>query len=142
MNARSDGVKDLRFGACLDEDWTDADPDEFLRDRCQETPFLPHARYHFVSSSVTPTLLGLIAGDHLVRPKSAAGLGKSRCIPFEPELGLTLTGLNHFDLLNHPLVTRSCTTGWLTHRIDRPTSAIRAATSTATASVLASVAAR
>jgi len=104
LNARSDGVKDLRFGACLDEDWRDADPDEFLRDRCREAPFLPHARYHFVSSTVTPTLLGLIAGDHLVRSKSAAGLGKSRRIPFEPEHGLTLTGLNHFDLLNHPLV--------------------------------------
>ena len=35
LNARSDGVKDLRFGACLDEDWRDADPDEFLRDRCR-----------------------------------------------------------------------------------------------------------
>ena len=97
-------MKDLRFGACLDEDWRDADPDEFMRDRCREAPFLPHARYHFVSSTVTPTVLGLIAGDHLVRSKSAAGLGKSRRIPFESKDGLTLTGLNHFDLLNHPLV--------------------------------------
>jgi pimeloyl-ACP methyl ester carboxylesterase len=104
LNTRSDGVKDLRFGACRDEDWLDADPDEFLRDRCHETPFLPHASYHFVSSTVTPPLLGIIAGDHLVRSKSAAGLGKSRRIPFESELGLTLSGLNHFDLLNHPLV--------------------------------------
>ena len=114
LNARSDGVKDLRFGACLDEDWSDADPDEFLRDRCHETPFLPHARYHFVSSTVAPTVLGLIAGDHLVRSKSAAGLGKSRRIPFEPELGLTLTGLNHFDLLNHPRVYAKLH-DWLTH---------------------------
>ncbi len=104
LNARSDGVKDLRYGACLDEDWLDADPDEFLRDRCHEAPFLPHATYHFVSSTVGPSLLGMIAGDHLVRSNSAAGLGKSRRIPFQPELGLTLTGLNHFDLLNHPLV--------------------------------------
>jgi pimeloyl-ACP methyl ester carboxylesterase len=104
LNARSDGVKDLRFGSCLDEDWLDADPDEFLRDRCREAPFLPHATYHFVSSSVAPPLLGLLAGDHLVRPKSAAGLGRSRRIPFQAEHGLILTGLNHFDLLNHPLV--------------------------------------
>ena len=39
LNARSDGVKDLRYGACLDDDWRDADPDEFLRDRCREAPF-------------------------------------------------------------------------------------------------------
>ena len=104
LNARSDGVKDLRFGACLDEDWRDADPDEFLRDRCHETPFLPHATYHFVASSVAPPLLGMIAGDHLVRSQSAAGRGRSRGIPFDAEHGLTLSGLNHFDLLNHPLV--------------------------------------
>ena len=104
LNARSDGVKDLRYGACVDEDWRDTDPDEFLRDRCQETPFLPHATYHFVSSTVAPSLLGIIAGDHLVRPKSAAGQGKSRSIPFDAAHGLTLSGLHHFDLLNHPSV--------------------------------------
>ena len=104
LNARSDGVKDLRFGACLDEDWLDADPDELMRDRCHEAPFLPHATYHYVSTTVSPRLLGMLAGDHLVRPKSAAGLGRSRRIPFADEEGLILTGLNHFDLLNHPLV--------------------------------------
>jgi pimeloyl-ACP methyl ester carboxylesterase len=104
LNARSDGVKDLRFGACLDEDWHDADPDEFLRDRCREAPFLPHATYHFVASTIAPPILGMIAGDHLVRSKSAAGQGRSRRIPFDAEHGLTLSGLNHFDLLNHPLV--------------------------------------
>jgi pimeloyl-ACP methyl ester carboxylesterase len=104
LNMRSDGVKDLRFGACLDEDWHGADPDEFLRDRCHEAPFLPHATYHFVAATVTPPLLGVVAGDHLVRSHSAAGRGRSRRIPFEAEDGLTLTGLNHLDLLNHPLV--------------------------------------
>ena len=104
LNVRSDGVKDLRFGACLDEDWCDADPDEFLRDRCQEAPFLPHAIYHFVAATVTPPLLGIVAGDHLVRSHSAAGRGRSRRVPFDSEQGLTLTGLNHLDLLNHPLI--------------------------------------
>jgi pimeloyl-ACP methyl ester carboxylesterase len=104
LNVRSDGVKDLRFGACLDEDWCDADPDEFWRDRCHDAPFLPHATYHFVAATVTPSLLGIIAGDHLVRSQSAAGRGRSRHIPFDVEQGLTLTGLNHLDLLNHPLV--------------------------------------
>jgi pimeloyl-ACP methyl ester carboxylesterase len=104
LNSRSDGTKDLRFGSCLDEDWRDADPDEFLNDRCNEVPFLPHATYHFVASSIAPALIGKLAGDQLVRPQSAAGRGKSRRIPFEEDHGLTLTGLNHFDLLNHPAV--------------------------------------
>ncbi len=104
LNARSDGVKDLRYGACLDEDWLDADPDELLRDRCHDAPFLPHATYHYVSTTVSPRLLGMVAGDHLVRAKSAVGHGRSRRIPFVAEDGLILTGSNHFDLLNHPLV--------------------------------------
>jgi pimeloyl-ACP methyl ester carboxylesterase len=104
LNARSDGVKDLRYGACLDEDWRDVDPDEFLRDRCHEAPFLPHATYHFVAATLTPSLLGIIAGDQLVRSYSATGRGRSRRIPFDAEHGLTLTGLSHLDLLNHPLV--------------------------------------
>lgn len=104
LNTRSAGVKDLRFGSCVDEDWCDADPDEFLRDRCREVPFLPGATYHFVATTSAPSLVGMVAGDYLVRPTSASGRGKSRSIPFEPEHGLTLAGLHHFDLLNHPQV--------------------------------------
>ena len=101
LNARSSGTKDLRYGALLDEDWSECDPDEFLRDRCNEVPFLPHATYHFVATSAGPGALGAVLGDRLVRPHSASGAGKSRQIPFDPDHGLTLTGLHHFDLLNH-----------------------------------------
>lgn len=104
LNTRSAGVKDLRYGSLLDEDWHDCDPDEFLRDRCREVPFLPEAVYHFVSTTAAPRAVGLLIGDALVRPKSASGRGRSRRIPFEEAHGLTLTGLNHFDLLNHPLI--------------------------------------
>lgn len=102
LNLRSDGIKDLRFGALLDDDWAEADPDEFLRDRCREVPFLPTATYHFVATSAAPALLGAVLGDHLVRPSSAAGRGRRRRLPFAEDAGLTMTGLHHFDLLNHP----------------------------------------
>jgi pimeloyl-ACP methyl ester carboxylesterase len=102
LNARSAGVKDLRFGALLDEDWSECDPDEFLRDRCHEVPFLPNAVYHFVATTAAPGPVGMLLGDRLVRAHSASGRGRSRHIPFEPAHGLTLTGLHHFDLLNHP----------------------------------------
>ncbi|HZU46128.1 MAG TPA: alpha/beta fold hydrolase [Mycobacterium sp.] len=102
LNARSAGVKDLRFGALLDEDWSQCDPDEFLRDRCHEVPFLPGAVYHFVATTAAPGPVGMLLGDRLVRAQSASGRGRSRRIPFEPAHGLTLTGLHHFDLLNHP----------------------------------------
>ncbi|BCI51984.1 permease [Mycolicibacterium litorale] len=102
LNLRSDGIKDLRFGACLDEDWGEADPDEFLRDRCAEVPFLTGVSYHFVATSAAPRPVGMMLGDHLVRPSSAAGRGRRRRIPFEADNGLVMTGLHHFDLLNHP----------------------------------------
>lgn len=101
LNARSSGTKDLRYGALLDEDWCDGDPDEFLRDRCNEVPFLPHAVYHFVATSAGPGAVGAVFGDRLVRHHSASGNGKTRKVPFDPDHGLTLTGLHHFDLLNH-----------------------------------------
>jgi pimeloyl-ACP methyl ester carboxylesterase len=104
LNARSAGTKDLRYGALLDDDWRDGDPDEFLQDRCHEVPFLPGAGYHFVATTAGPRPVGVILGDRLVRPQSASGAGRSRRIPFEPASGLTLTGLHHFDLLNHTAI--------------------------------------
>jgi hypothetical protein len=72
-----------------------------------------------VSTTVAPSLLGVLAGDHLVRSKSAAGIGKSRRIPFAADQGLTLTGSNHFDLLNHPLVYAKLR-DWLSQSAIRP----------------------
>jgi pimeloyl-ACP methyl ester carboxylesterase len=104
LNRRSSGVKDLRYGAVLDEDWLDSDPDEFLQDRCHEVPFLPDAVYHFVATSAGPRAVGLLFGDSLVRPASASGRGRFRQLPFEAAHGLTLTGLHHLDLLNNPAI--------------------------------------
>jgi hypothetical protein len=113
LNTRSSGVQDLRFGSCRDEDWRDCDPDEFLRDRCHEVPFLPGAAYHFVATTIAPPPLGRVVGDPLVRAYSATGAGKNRQLPFESEQGLMLEGAHHLDLLNHPSIyAKLCE--WLT----------------------------
>jgi pimeloyl-ACP methyl ester carboxylesterase len=114
LNARSVGIKDLRFGSCAEEDWRDQDADEFLRDRCGEVPFLPHARYFFVGATLSPAPLGRALGDLLVRMPSASGRGngRGRRIPFEVDCGLELSGLTHFDLLCHPAVLGQLT-AWL-----------------------------
>jgi pimeloyl-ACP methyl ester carboxylesterase len=106
INARSDGIKDLRYGSCVEADWCDCDPDEFLRDRCQEVPFLAHAHYYFVAATLAEGPLGSAVGDLLVRVPSASGRGngKGRRIPFEVANGQELSGLTHFHLLNHPAV--------------------------------------
>jgi hypothetical protein len=106
LNARSVGIKDLRYGSCVEEDWCDCDPDEFLRDRCQEVPFLPEANYYFIGATLSEGPLGSLLGDLLVRTPSASGRGngRGRSIPFEVDNGMELSGLTHFDLLNHPAV--------------------------------------
>jgi pimeloyl-ACP methyl ester carboxylesterase len=107
VNGRSAGIKDLRFGSCVEADWCDCDPDEFLKDRCQNVPFLETATYYFVGATLAQRPddpLGVLLGDLLVRYPSASGSGPRRRIPFEIDNGLHLGGLNHFDLLNHPSV--------------------------------------
>jgi pimeloyl-ACP methyl ester carboxylesterase len=102
INRRSAGIKDLRFGACVEEDWCDCDPDELLTDRCTDVPLLPGARFCFVSATVAREPLGTIVGDLLVRVPSASGAGRRRRIAFSD--GRRVGALTHFDLLNHPAV--------------------------------------
>jgi pimeloyl-ACP methyl ester carboxylesterase len=105
VNARSAGIKDLRFGACIEEDWCDCDPDELLKDRCHDVPCLPGATFYFIAATISRgegDPLGTIVGDLLVRVASASGAGRRRRVPFAE--GRRLGGLTHFELLNHPAV--------------------------------------
>jgi pimeloyl-ACP methyl ester carboxylesterase len=107
VNQRSAGIKDLRFGACIEEDWCDCDPDELLTDRCHDVPFLPGATFYFIAATISRgegDRLGTMVGDALVRVPSASGAGRRRRVPFGPDDGRRLGGLTHFDLLNHPAV--------------------------------------
>jgi pimeloyl-ACP methyl ester carboxylesterase len=107
LNARSSGIKDMRFGSCVEEDWCDCEPDEYLRDRCTEVPFLPTATYYFIGATLARDpdgRLGRVAGDLLVQFASASGNGPKRRIPFEIDNGFHVGGINHLQLLNHPAV--------------------------------------
>lgn len=107
LRARSLGIKDLRHGALVEEDWYGHDPDEFLRDRCTEVPLLEQATYYWVAASLTRDVehpAGQLLGDGLVRYPSASGAGRTRRIPFEIDNGAHLGGLDHLSLLNHPAV--------------------------------------
>lgn len=107
LEARSAGVKDLRFGACVEDDWRHGDAGGLLHDPCTDVPFLPGAAYYFVGVSVTSDTshpVGTLVGDLLVRFPSASGRGRRRTIPFEIDNGRHIGGLHHLDLLNHPAV--------------------------------------
>ncbi len=106
INGRSDGIKDLRFGYLVDEDWQDRDPDALLENNRHHIPFLPTASYYYVGATLSSNPrhpLGYLVGDLLVRfPSSSGQSGKGHSIPFEVDHGHHAAGLNHFNVLNDP----------------------------------------
>jgi pimeloyl-ACP methyl ester carboxylesterase len=108
INRRSAGIKDLRFGYVVDDDWSDCDPDTNLKSHRHNLPLLPTANHYSISATITTGQrhpLGSIFGDLLVPPASANGRHpRNRHIPFEVDHRYHLGHSHHFDLLNHPAV--------------------------------------
>ena len=107
LRRRSGGIRDLRQGSLVDEDWRDRDPDALRAEAGAEVPLLEGATHCFVSATVTRSdrhPLGRLIGDTLVLTPSASGRSRTRRIPFEQEFGTHLGGAHHFALLNHPAV--------------------------------------
>ena len=99
LEARSDGVHDLKHGAVLDEEWLTRHP--LSRDALP----LPQAAHYFVSASVTDDPahpVGRIVGDLLVRVSSASGPKMSEhAFPIDTR---HYGGVMHHQLQNHPAV--------------------------------------
>ena len=107
LKKRSAGIRDLRHGSLVDEDWRGRDPEALRAVACQEVPLLPWATHFFVSATVTRDPnhpLGRLLGDILVLKPSASGKSKTRRIPFREEHGHHVGGTHHLALLNHPEV--------------------------------------
>lgn len=140
LNRRSVGIKDLRYGALLEADWLDHDPDELLTDHCTEVPLIPGVVYSMACATLSREPEGWLAHDLLVQHTSAHGIGKVRSIPFEAERAIHLCGRkHHFDLLADHTVYAALR-GWLagadgagrsaenpeeTRRINRETGRVR-----------------
>jgi pimeloyl-ACP methyl ester carboxylesterase len=107
LKRRSAGIRDLRHGSLVDEDWRGRDPEALRAAACKEVPLLAWATHCFVSATVTRDPkhpLGRLLGDILVLAPSATGQGKTRRIPFRDEHGHHVGGTHHLALLNHPEV--------------------------------------
>jgi pimeloyl-ACP methyl ester carboxylesterase len=107
LRRRSGGIRDLRQGSLVDDDWRDCDPDALRAAACAEVPLLEGATHCFVSATVTRSdrhPVGRLIGDTLVLKPSATGRGRSRRIPFDEEYGMHVGGASHFALLKHPAV--------------------------------------
>jgi pimeloyl-ACP methyl ester carboxylesterase len=117
VNGRSAGIKDLRFGYLVEEDWRGRDPDALLEDNRHHIPFLDSATHYFVAATLTRSPqhpVALLLGDTLVRFPSASGRGAphARRIPFRDEHGRHVGAMSHMRLLNHPAVYAQLRT-WL-----------------------------
>ena len=108
LRRRSSGIRDLRQGSLVDEDWRDRDPEALRAAACEEVPLLEGATHCFVSATVTRSPrhpVGRVVGDTLVlaaeRRRAAAARASSGS---RTSTGSTLGATNHIALLNHPAV--------------------------------------
>jgi hypothetical protein len=104
LEARSAGIKDLRFGAICEADWVDVDPDALLDDRRVDVPLHDGARHYAVAATLTADdrhPLARVLGDALVLAPSAHGIGRGdRRTGFADEDVHHVGGIAHLGLLN------------------------------------------
>ena len=101
LNHRSAGNKDLRFGAIVEDDWSEGDLDGLLTDPVRDLPLPEGVERHFVAGVVTsePTHpLGALVGDLIVRVGSGTGRGRRRRV--EATDVLVVGGKGHPDLVH------------------------------------------
>lgn len=120
LGARSVGIKDLRRGTLVEDDWRGRDLDTAEPSRHTHVPLHDGARHFVVLATVArdpDSRAGGLLGDLLVPPQSALGdTGGEDRLAFPPDHVHRLGGLHHFDLLNHPAVYAQIKS-WL---LDRP----------------------
>lgn len=108
LAARSVGIKDLRYGAVIEDDWAGRDLD--APGRCLHThvPLHAGARHFVVRATLTRDWTARSArlfGDGLVPPLSAAGdTGDDHRLDYPVDHVWHLGHRHHFHLLNDPLV--------------------------------------
>jgi len=98
LRRRSAGIRDLRRGSLVDEDWRDRDPEALRAAACREVPLLGGVTHCFVAATITsnPRLpVARVLGDWLVLEASAS---------HRAQQSLHVGGAHHLALLNHPQV--------------------------------------
>lgn len=106
LRQRSAGIKDLRHGSLVDDDWEGRDPDDVCDDPCTDVPLLESAAHYVIGATLSrepDAPLGRLIGDLLVLYPSSCGESRhGRRIEFEIDNRRHFGGVNHFRLLNHP----------------------------------------
>lgn len=105
----SAGIKDLRHGNLLDEDWEGVDQDDLHPDYRKPVPLHEGARHYFIAATVgkhASNFASLMVGDLLVRLDSAKGHHSDdlKKLSIRPENCRVFENLNHLDLLDNKVV--------------------------------------
>ena len=98
LRRRSAGIRDLRQGSLVDEDWRDRDPEALRAAACREVPLLDGATHCFVAATITRSPrhpVARVLGDWLVLEGSAS---------HRTQQSLHVGGAHHLALLNHSQV--------------------------------------
>jgi pimeloyl-ACP methyl ester carboxylesterase len=108
VKIRSEGIKDLRHGNLLEEDWLGYHPDD-PKNRRTDPPLHPGVRHLAVAGvlgSDADGLIGGVLGDGMVGRGSAHGRrpGYAGGRVYADEDVVVLPSVNHLRLLNHPKV--------------------------------------
>ncbi len=108
-NKRSAGIKDLRFGYLLDEDWLEQDPDTLWQDNRHPVHLLEEVDYYVIAGSLakeSDNIFTQYFGDGMVPAHTAAGrsLRKSKTIPFLRKHFKMIKGVSHQGLARHSKV--------------------------------------
>lgn len=120
LNSRSAGIKDLRYGFVLDEDWMHRDPDELALRRPRVAQAPEGVRWFVAAGSVgdEQSALSRLLGDGLVHARSARGVGFGT-----PEPGLiqhssqdvevrVFGHMTHMALMRDPQVLEQLLSWW------------------------------
>jgi len=107
LDSRSAGVKDLRYGYTVDEEWAGKDPDEVFADARRNVPLVDGVGYYFLAATIARDPahpLGQLLGDLMVLLPSATGEAPEHARRIHFSSGVVFPGMNHIHIANHPEV--------------------------------------
>jgi pimeloyl-ACP methyl ester carboxylesterase len=112
LHSRSEGIKDMRYGNLVEEDWLEYDSDELLQDRRVPVPWLEGVRHCRIAGTIASDAdhpVSRIFGDAMVRRQSADGTD-----PAGRQPGLrsgsghlrVISGISHLELARNAEVSK------------------------------------
>lgn len=105
LEGRSAGIKDMRFGYTVDEEWQSERPEAVWHDNRHDLEFVDAVGYYFIAGTISRDPqhpIGHLFGDLLVRLPSASGHCREPARRLKFRSGKVFSGLHHFHLVNHP----------------------------------------